>query len=200
MRKLHSYVGLYFLLSVWLFAGSGLLLNHPGWTFAQFWEQRQESNQQRTIAPPGAKDDVSAAMAIATQLGLRGELERTERRAADNVLRFRISQPGSQVEVDADLDTGMASLHFLRFNGWGVVRALHAFTGTPSSDPTATRDWIATKVWSFSMDALAGGLVFIVLSGIYVWLQRGRALRSGALAFALGIAACGFFVFALKFF
>jgi hypothetical protein len=35
-RKLHYYLGLYFLFFVWLFALSGLLLNHS-WTFAGFW-------------------------------------------------------------------------------------------------------------------------------------------------------------------
>ena len=36
-RKLHYYVGLYLLTFVWLFAVSGLIINHPGWAFADFW-------------------------------------------------------------------------------------------------------------------------------------------------------------------
>ena len=34
-QKLHIYLGLYFLVFLWLFAVSGLLLNH-GWQFAEF--------------------------------------------------------------------------------------------------------------------------------------------------------------------
>lgn len=36
-RRIHNYVGLYFLVFIWLFALSGLLLNHSDWTFAEFW-------------------------------------------------------------------------------------------------------------------------------------------------------------------
>ena len=34
-RKLHFYAGLFLLFFTWLFAFSGLLLNHPTWTFAE---------------------------------------------------------------------------------------------------------------------------------------------------------------------
>ena len=34
-RKLHFYAGLFLLLFIWLFAVSGLILNHPKWTFAE---------------------------------------------------------------------------------------------------------------------------------------------------------------------
>src|SRR5512137_2416896 len=47
-RKLHYYLGLFTLLFVWLFAFTGLLLNHP-WKFAEFWDSRQQSTSEREI-------------------------------------------------------------------------------------------------------------------------------------------------------
>ncbi|HEX6070876.1 MAG TPA: hypothetical protein VFZ18_13670, partial [Longimicrobiaceae bacterium] len=35
-RRLHYYLGLYFLLFIWLFSLTGLLLNHSDWGFAEF--------------------------------------------------------------------------------------------------------------------------------------------------------------------
>jgi hypothetical protein len=35
-RRLHYYLGLYLLFFCWLFAFTGLVLNHPRWAFAQF--------------------------------------------------------------------------------------------------------------------------------------------------------------------
>src|ERR1700687_2171274 len=52
-RKLHFYAGLFLLFFMWLFAFSGLLLNHPNWNFAESWNKRKETNYEREIAPPG---------------------------------------------------------------------------------------------------------------------------------------------------
>ena len=49
-RRWHTWMGLFLLLFLWLFAVSGLILNHPNWKFAQFWQARQEST-----APAGVK-------------------------------------------------------------------------------------------------------------------------------------------------
>ncbi len=54
-RKLHYYTGLYLLLFLWLFAFTGLLLNHPQWTFAEFWPTRAQSTIDRQIDPPTAR-------------------------------------------------------------------------------------------------------------------------------------------------
>jgi len=64
-RKLHFYVGLFLLFFIWLFAFSGLLLNHPTWTFAEFWTHREETNYERDIAVPGA--DVTGDLAQARE-------------------------------------------------------------------------------------------------------------------------------------
>ena len=39
-RRVHYYLGLFLLFFIWLFAFTGLLLNHPRWQFAQFWPNR----------------------------------------------------------------------------------------------------------------------------------------------------------------
>src|SRR5205807_9093326 len=73
-RKLHFYVGLLLLFFIWLFAFSGLLLNHPTWTFAEFWTHREETNYERDIAVPSAdgKDDLAQPLDILKQLKIEG--------------------------------------------------------------------------------------------------------------------------------
>src|SRR5579862_9001265 len=75
-RKLHFCVGLYLLFFLWLFALSGLLLNHSSWTFAEFWTNRKETNYQHQIVPPGpeVRGDLAQARVIMTQLGIEGEI------------------------------------------------------------------------------------------------------------------------------
>ena len=60
-RKLHYYLALYFLFFIWLFALSGLLLNHGGWTFAQFYPNRKVSTLERAIDTPASMSDLEQA-------------------------------------------------------------------------------------------------------------------------------------------
>jgi len=62
------------------------------------------------------------------------------------------------------------------------------------TDPTLHQNWWATGMWRFSMDALSAGLVFMVLSGIFIWIRRAQQRRSGMLALALGILALAGFL------
>jgi hypothetical protein len=45
-------------LELWLFAFTGLLLNHPLWRFAEFWTQRVEASYERSIDSIPAQGDV----------------------------------------------------------------------------------------------------------------------------------------------
>jgi hypothetical protein len=57
MRRFYLYIGLYLLFFSWLFAFTGLLLNHPRWEFAQFWPNRiQSAAVQEFRAPAGSTD------------------------------------------------------------------------------------------------------------------------------------------------
>src|SRR2546428_9507193 len=75
-QKLHIYLGLYFLIFLWLFAGSGLLLNH-GPMFAEFWSKRQQSTTERPIVIPPISNDLGRARELMRQLELAGEVEWT---------------------------------------------------------------------------------------------------------------------------
>src|SRR5437764_6608656 len=78
-RKVHYYLGLYFLFFLWLFSLTGLLLNHS-WKFAEFWPNRRISISDRPIRPPAQADDLHETKDLMRQLGLDGEVEWTAAR------------------------------------------------------------------------------------------------------------------------
>lgn len=197
-RKAHYYLGLFLLLFLWLFSLTGLLLNHPQWKFAEFWPQRVRWSESRAVAAPPRGTDVDQARDLMRQMGLRGEIEWTKTSADPGRLAFRVQRPGSMFEVDADLRAGVAKVEGTKLNGWGTARLLHSFTGERSTDKVNRRDWVLTTVWVAIMDATAGGAVLIVLSGIWMWWAQGRRRRWGLAALGLGAAACGYFVFGLR--
>jgi hypothetical protein len=197
-RKLHYYVGLYLLFFVWLFAFSGLLLNHSSWAFAQFFPNRKVSNLDRPIQPPTISGDLEQAKALMRQLGIEGEIAWNAPRSDPAYLDFNASRPGRIYEIHADLQQGRAKITVTEFNPWGIMRTLHTFVGVSPEDPSNRRDWVVTTVWALSMDAVAGGLVFMVLSSFYMWWGLQAKRKPGLVALALGIALCGLFVFGLR--
>ena len=74
-----------------------------------------------------------------------------------------------------------------QLNAWGVMHVLHTFTGAPAADSRNRRDWTLTTVWALSMDAVAAGLIVMVLGSYVMWFRL-RAKRLGGIV-ALRLAS-----------
>ena len=196
-RRLHYYLGLYLLFFSWLFAFTGLLLNHPRWQFAQFWPNRVQSTAEQHVRVPDAATDLGRARDLMRQFGIDGEIQWPAAQPAGGPFTFQVSRPGLIIEVKADLASGQATLHRNELNAWGVMHVLHTFTGVRAADPNA-RDWPLTTVWALSMDAVAAGLVIMVFSSYIMWYRLKTKRRWGIVALLLGLASCGAFVGGLR--
>lgn len=196
-RKLHYYVGLYLLCFLWLFAFSGLLLNHSSWAFFQFYPNRKVHKFERAIQPPPPGTDIDQARALLQQLGLEGEVSPIAPRPDSNRFDFNASRPGHVYQIQADLAHSRATVTANDYNVWGLMRTLHTFSGGPPEDPRNQRDWLLTTVWAYSMDAVATGIIFMVLSSFYMWWRLKEKRTGGIIALTLGTAVGGLFVFGL---
>jgi hypothetical protein len=197
-RKLHYYIGLLLLFFLWLFAFTGLLLNHPAWTFAEFWSNRKQTDLVRHIQPPPPGGDLEQAKDIMRQLGIHGEIEWATTRADLSRFEFQVNHPGHSYKITADLTGLQAAVHTDELNGWGVMRVLHTFTGVRMSDSKNQRDWALTSIWAYSMDAVAAGLIVMVCSSYYMWWVLIRKRKLGLVALALGTVGCGLFAIGLR--
>jgi len=196
-QKFHLYLGLYFLVFLWLFAASGLLLNHA-WRFGEFRSQREQSTSEHDIEAPNASDDLGRAKDVMKQLGLAGEIEWPAVQHARGHFNFRIVRPGRIVEVKADFGRRTATIQETSVNASGIVRALHTFSGVRATSVRPERDWLPTKLWSLSMDALVVGLIVLVASSLVLAYERREKWMSAGIALGLGLAVCAFFVFGLR--
>ncbi len=196
-RKLHFYVGLYMLLFLWLFAVSGLILNHTNWRFAQFWPDRKESTSEQSIAVPRDAGRLARTRDLMQQLNISGEIDWPDSQPEPGHLQFRLTRPGQFFDVKADMHNQRATVRRTQVNGWGILYNLHTFIGVRMNNPNMERDWLLTKIWSFSIDALVLSLLFMVLSSYYMWYGLTGKRRLGMIALALGMLSCGFFVVGL---
>ncbi len=199
-RKLHMYAGLAQLFFIWLFAVTGLVLNHPNWRFAESWTNRKDTSSERAIAPlgPEMRGDLAQAREIMRQLAIAGEILWTTTRTDPNQFEFQVRRPGHYYFIKADLARNRVTLRQAEVNLWGVAKVLHTFTGVQMDDPRDTRIWGWTSIWVLSMDAVAAGLIFMVLSGIYIWFATHRNRLAGLAALGLGTLVCALFCIGLR--
>lgn len=199
-RKLHFYSGLFFLVFLWLFAFTGLLLNHPEWTFHESWRNRHETNLTFSIVQPAPEltSDLEQARDLMRQMSIEGEILWTTIHADGRPFEFQVRTPRHFYFIKANVAQGRAEIRHAKVNAWGIAKILHTFTGNSSSDPRNRRDGFLTAVWAYSMDFVAAGLIFMVLSSIYLWLKQPNKLLPGAVCLALGSLLCGLFCFGLR--
>ncbi|HEV3217127.1 MAG TPA: hypothetical protein VGZ27_15450 [Vicinamibacterales bacterium] len=191
-RKLHYYLGLYFLFFLWLFLLTGLLLNHGGWRIAQAASHRTETGYERAMAPPRGKTDLARARDAVRQLDLQGEIEWPAVPPPRGHFVFSVARPKDASQVDIDLATKMATVQHWENGGLTVFRIFHTFSGSRYNAP-GQRDWALTTIWVVAMDALAAGLILMVLGGYYMWYRLERTHTLGFLALAAGFASCAMF-------
>lgn len=193
-RRVHYFLGLYLLFFCWLFALTGLLLNHPRWEFAQFWPDRIQTTREQTIQARPLATDVERARDLMLQLGIAGEVQWPPTGTANGPFAFQVSRPGLIVDVKADLSSGRATVQRTTLNAWGVLQVLHTFTGVRPGDTRNGRDWVLTTVWALAMDAVALGLIVMVLSSYVMWFRLKAKRLGGAVALVSGCIACVAFI------
>ena len=79
-----------------------------------------------------------------------------------------------------------------------MFKVFDVFSGVQLDDARKSRDWTLTTVWVYSMDAVAAGLIFMVLSRLYVWCQLPQKRLLGAVILGLGSLICGLFCIVLR--
>src|SRR5207248_8109927 len=115
--------------------------------------------------------DLAQARDILKQLKIEGEIMWTTTRTDANQFDFQVRPPGHFFFIKADLAQTHVTVRQAEVNQWGVIKALHTFTGVQMDDPRNSRDWALASLWAFSMDAVAAGLILMVLSSLYMWFE-----------------------------
>lgn len=195
--KLHYYSGLYLLLFIWLFSFTGLVLNHH-WGISNFWPKRTESTFTQQIQPARVNSSLALAADLMRQLHLRGEVVMNDSPAEPERFDFQVVKPALLTDIRVDLRNNQATVHQIRLNVWGFMEMLHTFDVEKREGSGSPRNWLLSEIWCFMMDAVAVGLIFMVLSSYYMWFRLKKIHVWGWITLALGFAICGFFVAGLN--
>lgn len=191
-RKVHYYLGLYFLFFLWLFSATGLMLNHQQW-FTNLYERIETNYEMPIEAPPSSDTDVARTRNLMRQLNLRGEIDWPESQPMGH-LDFNVSRPNGSAQVRVDLNAKQASVRQFDNNVGHSFQIFHTFSGSRFNQPASRRDWIVTSLWVWAMDALAVGLIVMVLGSYYMWYRLKKRRTLGVVVLTAGFASCGLFI------
>ena len=190
-RKFHYYLGLYFLFFLWLFSLTGLMLNHQQW-FADLYE-RHQTTYDPDIETPAGQTREEQARDVMRQLNLKGEIDWPASQPVGHI-DFSVSRPNGAAQVRVDLNAKHAYVREFDNRALHAFQIFHTFSGSRFNQPASRRDWIVTTVWVLAMDALAAGLLVMVLGSYYMWWKLKKQKALGFVTLVLGFLSCGLFV------
>ena len=190
-RKLHYYLGLYFLFFLWLFSLTGLMLNHQQW-FRDLYE-RKETSYDSEIERPVGDTRLEQTRDVMRQLNLAGEIDWPVNQPVGHI-DFNVARPNGAAHVRVDLNAKTAYVRELQNGHLHAFQIFHTFSGSRFTQPASQRDWIMTTIWVFAMDALAAGLIVMVLGSYYMWWRLKKRKALGVTALVAGFVICGIFV------
>ncbi len=194
-RKIHIYLGLFMLLFIWLFSVSGLFMNNPKW----FHGNVERTPTDIPVTYSEGLDEVARAKELRDQLGLEGEIILRAQRNTEKFF-FMVMRPNKRFGVSVDLATKVATVNHVKPQPVGILGDLHTFSGVRAiwNEPVQERDWIMTRIWSFSIDVVSIGLILIVLSSLYMGLKIKENRPWAVASLAFGVLTCSFFVWGLS--
>lgn len=193
-KKIHIYLGLYLLLFLWVFSVSGLFLNHPRW----FGGRPDRNTVEHPVEMRASGTQLEKAQHLMEQLDLVGEaIFRGDQKPGQ--FAFIAMRPDERSFVTVNLETNVAKVTHVTGNFGQMLGNLHTFSGVRPiwGEHESVRDWLPTRIWSFSIDALAVGVILLVASSLYMAFRQREKRVPVAASLLIGIAVCAFFIWGL---
>lgn len=199
VRDLHLYGGLFISPFVLAFAISVFFLVHA-WLPGGLKQSGVRTVGNLTI-PAGVellsgRERINALRGLLGSIGVDGEVGSIRSLAQDHRLLVPVSVPGSELVVDLNLNTGSAVITERSNSVWSAVVDLHK---TPGPHNVNIRDnWLYMGIWKWLADATVYLVMFISISGIYLWAVLRAERRTGLAMLAAGTISFFGMVYALS--
>jgi len=191
-RDLHLYLGLFISPFVLVFSLSVILLVHGGVPAAS------PEPTVRTVTglslPEGlerlaGRDLINALRPVLDAIGVKGEVDFVRAIPTEHRLVMPVRLPGRETSVSINLEDRSANIT-TRSDGWrGALVYLHKMPGQHNANIRVNS--IFMRLWKWSADATVYLILFLTVSGVYLWIALHAERRIG-----LGLIAAGAFSFA----
>lgn len=199
-RDLHLYFGLFLSPFILLFSVSVFYLVHA----LALRPPPATADTSRTVAdvqlPAGVaqmqgRARVDALRPVLDRLGVRGEVDFIRRVASEHLLVIPVRLPDRDTTVSVDYEARVATVISRQQSLGDALVYLHKMPG-PHNVDVRGNSW-AIRAWSILADVTAYVLLFITVSGIYLWVALRAERRIGLALIAAGALTLAGLVYAI---
>lgn len=185
-RDLHLYVGLFLSPFILLFAVSVFFLVHGSVEKSADPPSRIVSNLPITdgLERLTGRDQTNAIRPILDRLGVKGEINYIRRIPKEHRLVIPVLIPGRETTVDLNLDTQTAAISVRETGFADALNHLHKMPGPHNVAIRVNSPYM--QVWRVLADVASYGLLFLTLSGLYLWVVLRAERRVGLALLSLG--------------
>ncbi len=197
-RDLHLYLGLFVSPFLVVFAVSVFFVNHvhpspPGsaTTTATVHDLRIPAG----IEQAERMERVQLAGQILSQVGVSGEIQFIRSPSEEHQLVIRVGRPGVETTINLDVEerTAVVSEHRTAF--WERLSYLHR---SPGPHNVAIRgNSFGTRAWRWLADATVYLVLFLSVSGLYLWTLLRLERQVGLILLAAGALSFGGIIYAV---
>ena len=168
IRDLHLYFGLFISPFVLLFAVSVFYLNHaklivPERPVTTYRNLRIADGLDRLKG----REAVERVRELLPQVETDGEIGFLRYIAKDRRFVFPVSRAGIEATVEVDLGAQTATVRRRSMSFWESLAYLHKMPGPHNQ--AIRGNWIGIRVWRWFTDITIYLLLFISISGLYLW-------------------------------
>ena len=190
-RDLHLYLGLLMSPFVIAFATSVLFLNHAKVDTGAATSVSTVHNVRIPSALEAARgrEAVDLAREIVDQVGVAGEIGFVRYVRREQRFVLPVSTPGLETIIDVDVSSKTAVVSRRKMGILESVGYLHKNPGPHNADLRG--NWFWTRVWRWLADGTVYLVLFISVTGVYLWFAI-KAERRIGLAL-LGAGTLSFF-------
>lgn len=199
-RDLHLYAGLFLSPFILLFAASVFYLVHglaarPAPAVSDSTRTVTNVSVPTGIARMQGRARVEALRPMLQQLGIAGEIDFVRHVAAEQRLVIPVRLPDRDTVVSVDYERRVATISSRRQSLGHALVYLHKMPGPHNIDIRGNSRLI--RAWRVLADVTAYLLLFITLSGIYLWAVLGAERRVGIALIVAGALTFGGLVYAV---
>lgn len=129
------------------------------------------------------------------QLGVTGEVSFINYDAGKRRMSVPVQQAGRNTNVDLDFSTSSAVLHETTTGMWDGLIFLHKLPGPHLT--MIRKNWFVIRLWGYLADATVYLLLFLTVTGVYLWLVIKGERRAGLTLAGAGLLSFGVLIYGL---
>src|SRR5471030_410024 len=130
------------------------------------------------------REQVNALRGVLDRLGVHGEVNFIRRISKEHRLVIPIVVPGREVTVDLNLETRSASVTSRGDSMWSAMVYLHKMPCQHNANIRGS--WVYLSIWRWLADTTVYLVLFLSISGIYLWAVLRAERRIGMALLAAG--------------